>query len=319
MNLYQYVRNASLCNIDPMGLFPEAPRVEDLPYVVGESKSRFGQGINWLKGTQSNPAVMMLGAFGGASNLSEDAAFVALAGMSKSFFPGGTGSGANAFFYTCKCGWIDTGHFFLSAALARAIKIIGDGRISSNSAEEVAYKLTHVLEKDQQRTRLTGRSPMMNGAGKNTTDSDGWATSAFTLEDLPTNRMGARFGSRLNLGTLASRGEKMWWTMVGQMQWPGRDAIEKRVIEEVRQDLMQEFVSMMKQCKPVWRYNDVDGGPDVVHAETVLRQDAERYGQAASAFKFNYPAGGHELPNPYSFDDQWKKTASHSCVCDEND
>ena len=105
-------------------------------------------------------------------------AFV-LAALGYRFSPGAAGAGTNAFVYTCRYGWIDLGHFFLSATISYFI-----GHLA-------AYSLSWILELLQE-----ANFPPFG---------EGWQKSGFSAEDLLSNWTGSRFGERVRQDSLAAR------------------------------------------------------------------------------------------------------------------
>jgi hypothetical protein len=117
--------------------------------------------------------------------------------LGNAFDPGkGVDLPSNAFVYTCKGGWIDMGHFFLSAAGAKA------------KGFQYAWKKGQEIEKGQQRerdryTRMTPaqRLKYYGRSFKGTPEQQarrGTAWSAYTIEDLPSDWFGAKFGANIN-------------------------------------------------------------------------------------------------------------------------
>jgi hypothetical protein len=85
-------------------------------------------------------------------------------------WPGGSGNGFNKFVFTCKCGWIDSGHFWLSA-------------LGGYSLDADRSFLLGVFVEEIQSLSLFGEG--------------GWSDSRYTAEDLPTDLLGSAFGQSL--------------------------------------------------------------------------------------------------------------------------
>lgn len=97
-----------------------------------------------------------------------------LGALSVTFWPGGNKeSGTNRFVYTCKCGWIDTGHFFNMATAAYATH--------SETVAGIGGKVVELTQWLSQKLGIKGD----------------WGASAYTREDLSSNAYGAKFGKEL--------------------------------------------------------------------------------------------------------------------------
>ena len=84
--------------------------------------------------------------------------------------PGFRGNGVNRFVFTCKCGWIDSGHFWSSA--------LGGHGLGSDTAF-----LLGVFVEEVQGIKIKG--------------FEGWSNSSYTAEDLPSDLLGSLFGQSL--------------------------------------------------------------------------------------------------------------------------
>ncbi len=114
------------------------------------------------------------------------------------FHPGkGVDDPRNAFVYTCKGGWIDLGHFFFTAA----------GASTRVGADATWAKALLTEEEQQQERRKYERMPpperekYFGRSWKEATPEQqarrGSAWSAYTIEDLPSDRFGFEFGLSL--------------------------------------------------------------------------------------------------------------------------
>jgi RHS repeat-associated protein len=92
--------------------------------------------------------------------------------------PGAEGRGNNRFVFTCKYGWIDMGHFFLTAG---AGSVLG-----SDKAYKVGLKMEEIQKKALNEAEQRG---------------GGMAESAYTPEDLFSNLLGSKFGDEVSRDT----------------------------------------------------------------------------------------------------------------------
>ena len=93
-------------------------------------------------------------------------------GNSFSHWPGFTTDGSNGFVFTCRCGWIDLGHFWASA--------LGGQSLGPSIAFYIGY-LVEIIQR-------YGPGP------------ESWRESEFTIEDLPSDLLGALFGAGFKRG-----------------------------------------------------------------------------------------------------------------------
>lgn len=94
---------------------------------------------------------------------------LALLANSAEHWAGGRTDARNAFVFTCRCGWIDLGHFWASAVAGYS------GGFSAAMAGGYLVEMVQLL-----------------GPGPRT-----WRESQFTIEDLPSDRFGSQFGQQL--------------------------------------------------------------------------------------------------------------------------
>jgi len=129
-----------------------------------------------------------------------------LAALGYEFNPGGgEDNPSNAFVYTCKGGWIDLGHFFLTAAGASTYLVSAAGPL-------ITWKKAIQTEEQQQREREKFEGPERvkyfgsswkeakeeKEAGRpEKVNRRGIAWSAYTIEDLPSDKFGFEFGRNL--------------------------------------------------------------------------------------------------------------------------
>ncbi len=150
-----------------------------------------------------------------------------LLALGEAFHPGKKEDApTNAFVYTCKGGWIDMGHFFFTAAAAYAHKNL---TWIERPFIPTAMKLAKQTEEGQQRERELfkkrftdprllkkfGAAPFrmppittkeqkekikkqMAELTKDQKGERGTVGSAYTIEDMPSNKFGAEFGKKLS-------------------------------------------------------------------------------------------------------------------------
>jgi hypothetical protein len=99
--------------------------------------------------------------------------------LSERFSPGGNveDTDTNKFVYTCKDGWIDVGHYMMSALASYTL------------GERLAMQLGYRIENAQQYAAWLGS----NG---------GWAQSAYTIEDLHSDALGVAVGQQMRNRTV---------------------------------------------------------------------------------------------------------------------
>jgi hypothetical protein len=117
-----------------------------------------------------------------------------LCSLGNTFDPGkGVDLPSNAFVYTCKGGWIDMGHFFFSAAVANA-KGFAYAWKEGVKIERGQQKERERYERmtPAQRRKRYGRSFTKGTAEQKARLGTVW--SAYTIEDLPSDWFGAKFG-----------------------------------------------------------------------------------------------------------------------------
>ncbi|HET7502033.1 MAG TPA: DUF4157 domain-containing protein [Kofleriaceae bacterium] len=124
------------------------------------------------------------------------------------FNPGaGRDSPHNAFVYTCNCGWIDMGHFFISAAVAYAagfvLRFVPGLRARSGgmTGEQASLIIGWFMEHFQEAFRQFVTGPLgglVSLAPQAVREAImGNVRSAFTVEDLPSDARGAGLGQEV--------------------------------------------------------------------------------------------------------------------------
>lgn len=124
------------------------------------------------------------------------------------FNPGaGPDSPNNAFVYTCRCGWIDMGHFFISAAVAYGagflLRFVDSIRIAlgGTTAAETSLIIGWLMEHFQEALRQFVTGPfggLLTLAPAGVQEAImGNVRSAFTVEDLPSDKFGAEIGQEV--------------------------------------------------------------------------------------------------------------------------
>src|SRR6266851_4176872 len=124
------------------------------------------------------------------------------------FNPGaGRDSPRNAFVYTCRCGWIDMGHFFISSAIAyvagfllrfvSSLRSLLSGMTGGQASLIIGWFMEHFQEAFRQ--FVTGPfGGLLNLAPASVRDAVmGNVRSAFTVEDLPSDKFGADIGQEV--------------------------------------------------------------------------------------------------------------------------
>ena len=279
---------------DPLGLYVGPSAVGDVEDFVVQT----AHGLSELGGGQHRPEDVLRGLL---LNWVGDIPSWQLLGAlgTKVFDPGGNDEGKkNLFIYTCRCGWIDLGHFFTSAAASRYL--IDERGLSPTAATLLSYGASLAVELHQLSAALWGdqawHQAMNQGLGQAinsltgqqtfgwpTPPDEGWALSAFTYEDLPSNWQGARFGASLgNNGNM--------------------------------------FVSMLqylRRCGAVSTHSS-DRLANGKTAKQTLVDDAQSLKDAV----IRRPSTPGRIPwnllDPYAILPFPKRTPSHDCVCDRN-
>jgi RHS repeat-associated protein len=221
-SLYEYVGSRSLCCVDTFGLFPT-------PGQIGGIRDVRTQAMAWMNQQITEAGLTArLARLGGATSAERQfeklSPLKKLGALKRAFDPGGDDDGTNLFVYTCKEGWIDLGHFMANAMASRALKEAG---VPEFLAWPTVYAGSKLVESHQSLTKGFGQAKgwvavnrgihkgisalgmsdgefsvaMFKGVGYEGWDSSGgWATSAYTLEDLPSNYRGAKFGAEYGGG-----------------------------------------------------------------------------------------------------------------------
>lgn len=131
------------------------------------------------------------------------------------FNPGaGRDSPQNAFVYTCTCGWIDMGHFFISATIEFALEVlmrVWSGLrdlLGGATAQQAALIIGWYMEHLQEAFRQIATGPLgglVDSAPAAIRDAVmGNVRSAFTVEDLPSDAYGSRFGHQVAVSMATS-------------------------------------------------------------------------------------------------------------------
>jgi hypothetical protein len=193
------------------------------------------------------------------------------------FDPGKADEGGNRFVYTCRCGWIDLGHFFSSAGGAAVF-------------QDISKPLANLTGGDAYYSLVASFGAFAGGVGvefqqmydKTTKPVDGWSASAWTLEDLPSDWLGAFFGPEV----------------------PGTDFGQS--FERIK----TQMASLFQRCGAVNPHTQIGNKT----AGDYLNADAAAYGEAAFQKGFNSYKG----VDPYNYTPFPKQTRSHCKVCDKD-
>lgn len=247
-------------------------------------------------------------------------AIQALVSMHYRIDPGGADDASNLFVYTCKGGWIDIGHVIASAFVYKIFLQSLRGNPIFNVAipfllepndRDLYYKiLAQISVGYYQKTRQGDRLGIEFWAGFFAIRAgihleeiqtrakikipkakwDGNPTSAYTLEDLPSNFYGIQVGSHLS-----------------------RKFFVKGVVSQFK----QEITKLLTQFDVVDLNNTNRESGCAERASDVLKKDMEYYAkQAGSTY---VPINREKLLDSrsvYNFTIRHRKTLSHHCVCD---
>jgi len=291
VNLYGIVGNDAVGSVDFLGQYPSIDQIADVEQVLNKMANPVLSDL-WLTDKVRNKLPY------GRDSLTETSA--ALFYFASQFDTGKDDDGGNNFIYTCKCGWIDLGHFFQSAAasalLSDSLKSRGwPGLLAKNAAIEATYAAGFALETHQAIAHMTrGRGPIWRALKlldrimgdplklgpqdyvTNQRGTDGWSTSAFTLEDLPSDYLGAQFGANA-----------------------GRFGSASQALEGIRSLLREK----LRNC-------------GAVAPNSCLKNEARQHEQNAKNHRwFGGFGSGSET---FNFTRTPKRGINHNCVCDEN-
>ena len=211
LNLYGMVENNCVGFVDVLGNYPSSERLIGPGNAINMLRPTFGMSV--FPERYENE---IRNKFPRSLQIYVDANTAALAYLANLFDTGKAGDGGNRFIETCDCGWLDLGHFFNNAMYASLLRNrLNSAKIpfARNVSAEVIYRGSLLVEIHQGAAHISkGEGPLwklINGINIGVGDplglgdarwvngSDGWSTSAFTLEDLPSNWKGAQFGSNL--------------------------------------------------------------------------------------------------------------------------
>lgn len=241
--------------------------------------------------------------------------------------PGGAKDDAtNMFVYTCKGGWIDVGHVISSALTYKIIRqaLTGNGLFRSAASflmgkgkllkfQMISDQLSLRLKWATDENGLKGdlnfwagyfamRSTVWLEEKQNETKErskpenyDGNATSAFTLEDLPSNYLGIQLGERME---------------------------RKSFIGGVVKTFRREINALLNQLDYVDFGNELPKRKECSSTEPmdIVKQDATYYAkQVLLGRALNSKGVSQDPRSPYNFTIYPKKTLHHSCLCDRND
>jgi len=350
MNRFQSYRSSPMQLRDPSGLGIEVARIADYKGFSDQMDEWFFKNMATFIATLQGPSTRLEGnnlppelsavLRQHAEAIAHDKLFLGYAATASTFWPGKEGSGNNRFIYTCRCGWIDVGHFFTSAAMARGLRILFTRMGIPNapaSARLATYAYGYGVELLQLSARLysgtntpedrlvalihsTFMDPNALDGGLMDDDkrtNDGWSISAFTLEDLPSDWYGSGFGAyATGLGQVRTnwKDPRNWGDMA---TWKGA----------VRENIKQTFKSFLTGCGVVALSNRLPDGRtayDVLHSDAVNIQDSiaahANAGVRSGNRGLNSPQVPGKLPPSqlYNRTNRPINTPSHDCVCGKN-
>lgn len=182
MSLNTYGKSNSQRYVDPTGLYVNGGMIGSPDAMLDQYWEWLQERSSWYQGWL--PDSWIADGFGDSN-----ASWYQMGAMSGAFDPGGDDDGSNMWVYTCKCGWIDMGHFTASALYASyAMRPFHNSPPFLRSAmaglvANIVYAGSIGVEIHQMVAKLFG--------------DRGWGTSAWTYEDLPSNWQGAVFGANL--------------------------------------------------------------------------------------------------------------------------
>ncbi|MFC1525054.1 RHS repeat domain-containing protein [Planctomycetota bacterium] len=173
LNLYAYVGNNPINYVDPFGEVVEPENIRSKSAIIREVRDAFNKSNAMFESLWRTQIPRMLRLAISKKTKARLQNLFNLGSLGMQFFPGGTeNSRHNRFVYTMNKGWIDLGHFFLSAF---GVGVFGGEKQSYRAGWLVEEYLQGILE----------RMGVKNE----------WAKSAYTIEDLPSDKLGAEFGT----------------------------------------------------------------------------------------------------------------------------
>jgi RHS repeat-associated protein len=303
INLFEYLSGNPANGCDSLGFSVEDVHVGGVAGFDGAMdrlmKSDLVGKMWWARAFLENPSIAALGI------------------IAKKFNPGVKTAGTNYFIYTCRCGWIDLGHIFYSAYTASLLKMI----TSPLNATALTLIAGYAMELHQAIAKLYGNtsagkafldllSGLTFGGMPNAKESlGGWANSAFTIEDLPSDWYGTNFG--IDQPGVSGAGG----AVLGKNWQPKYQKALESAIESIK----ARFDKLMKDC------GAVDPNGQFGKNGEWLKGDANYLAAATGTAGFEdwvktkNDKGSCGLAihiNPYRFFFMHGTTPSHSCVCD---
>lgn len=200
--LYSICWNAPSVHVDPSGLSPQPHQIVSAVSACTDTLLNAAHIALIQNSTLAQPIKELIGAFPVLS---------AILLNSYRHWAGINTEGTNGFVFTCRCGWIDLGHFW-AGALGGFLR---DARWS--------YFLGFLVELVQR-----------YGPG-----DEGWVGSQFTIEDLPSDLMGARFGELMKGKTIADL-PREFCQLLNDCNPPKVDAGSLRILQEEATSLSDE-------------------------------------------------------------------------------
>jgi len=283
MSAYEYVTSKPTRLLDPTGTVVEAENIRAIIDVVFEAYAHQSRGDIAYRSAwptiaaylqRFEPKAVQGNNIYGTKQAIRN--LFRIAYLSKGFSPGGNEmiTKSNRFVYTCQEGWIDVGHYMTSAAGAY---LFGErASVAAGIGVEVAQTLSFL-------NAVMGRGSI-----------DGWASSAFSIEDLPSDLLGAKAGQDMRNKTVAIQ-----YILTGQTPSVGLwSKIHILFTGELPPYDMDTRIG--RDLHRLWAVDPdkpVAGG---VLARKILEEDARTEGPFVN----------------FTFDG--KKTRRHSCLCDEN-
>ncbi len=162
LNLYGFVLNNPVSRFDTRGLSVDPNSIVGPDVAVGISRVGPTLVNNLLFNNARNPLFPY-------ETVRKNGMPLALLANFAFNNPGFRGNGVNRFVFTCKCGWIDNGHFWASA--------LGGHGLGADTSF-----LLGVFVEEVQGIKYW---------------PDGWRNSTYTAEDLPSDLLGSAFGQSL--------------------------------------------------------------------------------------------------------------------------
>ena len=296
VNLYEYALSSPAAAYDWNGLWPEMGdkiiNADDAKkHAITYQNRGNGWYTNWLAGTR--PGRWAMNRFANQHNIPEFARAVffqnlaRVASLGYGFNPGiRTGGLGDEFVYTCKEGWIDIGHYMITAGYAYL------------NGEQAAMQAGMQVEQFQYGLYRLTQLPAPLGPIFDKLFGD-WAGSAFTPEDLWSDHLGALAGQ----------------AMMDDLKKQGKDYALESLKFWKQPKPIQPYDMAQRLFDDLTGPNNVKGAVDP--ANNALGNHKAKYWLEKGIREWvdTDKKGGKVRV----FDVRHVKAPYHECVCDEND